>query len=53
LACLPGERGDAVDVCDIDGQNCFLVSSKARPSPNRLGRDDVRVLVHPDVFAGA
>jgi len=42
---LPGEWGDTVDVGDINGEDWFLVSSKAGPSRNYFGRDDVRVLV--------
>jgi len=45
LACLPGEWGDAVDVGDVDGEDCLLVPSKARSSRNHFGRDDVRVLI--------
>ena len=42
LARLLSEWGDAVDVGDVDGEDWFLVLSKAWPSRNRLGRDDVR-----------
>jgi len=45
LARLPGEWNDAVDVGDINRENGLLVPSKARPSRNHLGRDDIRVLV--------
>jgi len=42
---LPGEWGYAVDVGNINSKDRFLVSSKAGPSRNYFGRDDVRVLV--------
>jgi len=32
-------------VGDVDSEDWFLVSSKARPPRNQFGRDDVRMLV--------
>jgi len=45
---LTSKWGDPVDVSDVDGEDCFVVSTEAWPLVDDLGCDDIRmILVDP------